>query len=447
MSFRARLALASALAVAAAVAAASFAAYIVVRDQLERGLDRSLTARLDDAAPGRPGALRPIAPGRFGGPGAYVQIASVDGETYRPANADVALPVSQTTLAVAAGERAEAFENAEVEGVPLRIYTRRLQPGVALQLARPRDEVDAALQRTRNALVLVGLGGIALAAVLGLLVSRAAIGPLARLSAAAEEVAATGDLSRRVGIAGTDEVGRLGGRFDAMLATLEESEEARRMLVADASHELRTPVTSIRTNVELLLRHPELPTPERLLALDAALAEIDELSALVTDVVELARAGEAPTEARAPFRLDEVVAAAVDRARRASATPPIVLTTEPVLVEGLRDRVYRAVSNLIDNARRWSPPDAPVDVTVDATGRILVRDRGPGFDDDDLPHVFDRFYRSAAARGTHGSGLGLAIVRQVADAHGGSVEAENAPDGGARVTFRLPGSPFDAGAS
>lgn len=142
-----------------------------------------------------------------------------------------------------------------------------------------------------------------------------------------------------------------------------------------------------------------------------------------------------------------LIAAAVDRARRASATPPIVLTTEPVLVEGLRDRVYRAVSNLIDNARRWSPPDAPVDVTVDATGRILVRDRGPGFDDDDLPHVFDRFYRSAAARGTHGSGLGLAIVRQVADAHGGSVEAENAPDGGARVTFRLPGSPFDAGAS
>ncbi|MGL6278896.1 MAG: sensor histidine kinase, partial [Gaiella sp.] len=423
MSFRARLALASALAVAAAVVAASLAAYVVVRDQLESGLDQSLRGRTGEVGPGRPDDLRPVEPGRFGGPGAYVQVTTADGRTFRPREADGALPVSDTTLAVARGERREAFENAEVDGVALRIHTRALRPGAALQLARPRDEVDAALARTRTALVLVGLGGIALAALLGLVVSRAAIGPLRRLSAAAEDVATTGDLSRRVGITGADEVGRLGTQFDAMLDTLERSEESRRMLVADASHELRTPVTSIRTNVELLLRHPDLPGAERRAALDAALAELDELSALVTDVVELARDGEVPEEARTPFRLDEVVGAVVERARRTSPRQTFMLRAQPVVVEGLRDRVHRAVSNLVDNARSWSPPDGVIEVDVGATGAVSVRDHGPGFAEADLPHVFDRFYRADAARGSHGSGLGLAIVRQVAELHGGSVEA------------------------
>ncbi len=436
MSFRARLALASALAVAVAVAAASFGAYVLVRDQLEGSLDRSLRAQLDRRGPDGPDDVRAI-PGRLGGPGAYVQLVDGSGATYRPDAARTALPVTETTEAVIAGLEDQAFENATVDGTPLRIYTVQARPGLALQLARPRDEVDSVLDRLRTALAIVGVAGVALAGLLGLLVSRAAIGPLTRLASAAEGVAETGDLSRRVGIDGPDEVGRLGARFDAMLSTLERSEEARRMLVADASHELRTPLTSIRTNVEILRRHPDLPAPEREAALATALAELDELSSLVTDVVELARDGELAPQAREAFRLDELVADAVERARRAAPTLTFTLTARETVVDGVRERAHRAVSNLLDNARKWSPPAGTIDVDVAADGWVTVRDHGPGFAEADLPHVFDRFYRSPGARGMHGSGLGLAIVRQVADAHGGTVEATNAPDGGAIVRLRL----------
>jgi two-component system, OmpR family, sensor histidine kinase MprB len=435
MSFRARLALASALAVAVAVAAASLGAYVLVRNQLEGELDRSLQAQTG-RGPGRPDELQEI-PGRLGGPGAYVQLVDAAGETYRPRAAETELPVSDTTRAVVSGDDDRAFENATVEGTPLRIYTVQVREGLALQLARPRDEVDAVLDRVRMALAIVGLGGVVLAALLGLLVSRAAIGPLTRLADAAEEIEATGDLSRRVGITGADEVGRLGSRFDGMLAVLERSEEARRMLVADASHELRTPLTSVRTNVELLRRHPDLPAAERNAAIATALAELDELGSLVTDVVELARGGELTPQAREEFALDEVVTDSVERARRAAPALTFTLESEPVVVEGVRERAHRAVANLLDNARKWSPPDGTIDVEVAADGTVTVRDHGPGFDEADLPHVFDRFYRSTAARGMHGSGLGLAIVRQVAEAHGGDVQAANAPDGGAIVRLRL----------
>jgi two-component system sensor histidine kinase MprB len=209
------------------------------------------------------------------------------------------------------------------------------------------------------------------------------------------------------------------------------------MLVADASHELRTPLTSVRTNVEILRRHPDLAAPEREAAIATALAELDELSSLVTDVVALARDGEIAPQAREAFRLDELVADAVERARRAAPGLTFRLTTSEVVVDGVRDRVHRAVSNLLDNARKWSPPGGVIDVDVGADGWVAVRDHGPGFAEADLPYVFDRFYRSSDARGMHGSGLGLAIVRQVAEAHGGAVEATNAPNGGALVRLRL----------
>jgi two-component system sensor histidine kinase MprB len=443
MSFRARLGLASAAAVAIAVAAASLGAYALVRDQLEGELDRSLRAQVDRGRPGEPGEVRAI-PGRLGGPGAYVQLVDAAGRTYRPGRAETALPVSGTTRAVVAGREDRAFEDATVEGTPLRIYTVRVRAGLALQLARPRDEADAVLRRVRAALAVVGLAGVALAGLLGLLVSRTAIVPLTRLAGAAEEVAATGDLSRRVGIDGKDEIGRLGSRFDGMLAALESSEEARRMLVADASHELRTPLTSVRTNVELLRRHPELPASEREAALSTALAELDELSSLVTDVVELARGGELPVQGKEAFRLDELVRDAVERAQRAAPDLSFTVQAEEVVIDGVRDRAHRAVANLLANARAWSPAGGAIEVGVSVDGTVTVRDHGPGFDDADLPHVFDRFYRSSLARGRPGSGLGLAIVRQVADAHGGTVEAANAPDGGGGVVQLRLGPPLGA---
>lgn len=431
MSFRTRIALATALAVAVAVGLASAGAYVLVRDALVDELDRSLEARIERAPRPGPGTRLDL-----GGPGTATQLVSASGEV-RTVPGLEPLPVSATARAVAGGTVPRAIENVATESGAYRVLTIPLRPGVAIQLGRPRDDVDAALARTRRALAMIGLAGVAFGALLGLLVSRAAIGPLARLTVAAEDVASTGDLSRRVGISGDDEIGRLGHRFDAMLGTLEASEHARRQLVADASHELRTPITSVRTNIELVRRHPELSPAEQAHALDAALTELDELAALVTDVVELARDGSERSSPPEEIRLDELVQDVVARARRASPSLNVVLDASPSVVLGVRDRLHRAVANMVDNARKWSPDAGVVDV-ASAEGWVRVRDHGPGFDPADLPHVFDRFYRSAAARGTPGSGLGLAIVHQVAEGHGGTVTAENAPDGGAVVTLRLP---------
>jgi two-component system sensor histidine kinase MprB len=220
-----------------------------------------------------------------------------------------------------------------------------------------------------------------------------------------------------------------------MLEALDASLAAQRRLVADASHELRTPLTSLRTNVEVLAR-PDAPTgEERERLLRDIVDQTAELTRLVEDVVELAR-GHEPSLAETDVRLDELVAAAVERAGRHAPHVRFRTDLDGSVVRGVPERIDRAVSNLLDNAAKWSPPEGEVDVVVRA-GEVTVRDRGPGIADEDLPHVFDRFYRSAAARRLPGSGLGLAIVRQVAEAHGGSVSAEAAEGGGAVLRLRL----------
>ncbi len=433
MSFRTRLALVSAAAVAVAAVAASAAAYFLVRDTLRDEVDGALLAQADRRRPGGIPALRPPA---FGGPPGYAQVLTADGRTLRPRGASRPLPVSEGALAVARGERSRSFDDAEADDVHLRVLSVPLDDGSALQIARPLDEVDATLSRLRLALLGVAGAGVALAALLGLAVSRAAIGPLRRLTETAEEVTRTHDLSRRVGVDGDDEIGRLSAQFDAMLGELAASEQAQRQLVADASHELRTPITAVRASVDLLARHDDLPSEERGAALAVARGQLEELSALVTDIVDLARDGAEPAAALEALRLDEIVVAAVESARRAAPSITFEVTAEPTIVDGLRDRAARAVSNLLDNAVKWSPQDGAVEVTV-RDGTVSVRDHGPGFADSDLPRVFERFYRADAARGTPGSGLGLAIVRQVAELHGGSVEAANAAGGGAVVRLTL----------
>ncbi|MDH4176820.1 MAG: HAMP domain-containing histidine kinase [Thermoleophilia bacterium] len=436
MSFRARIALASAVAVAVAVVGMSAGAYVLVRNSLRDEVDRSLSQRSlrTELAPfGR--RFDSIRPPAFGGAPGYLQLVAADGSTARPPGDDVPLPVDDEDLAIARDQAAARFTDVDVDGVHLRVLTRPI-PGGALQLARPLEEVDASLSRLRVALLVAGAAGIALAALLGLVVSRAAIGPLRRLAAEAEAVGVTGDLTRRVGVEGTDEVGRLGHRFDEMLAALERSELARRQLVADASHELRTPIASVRTNVDLLARHPELSLPEREAALSSARSQLEELSLLVTDLVELARDGSEPPTHAEPFRIDEVVADAVRRAEVAHPGVRFAVTAEQSVVEGVAERAHRAVSNLLDNAAKWSPDGGTVEVSVHGP-QVVVRDHGPGIDEEDLPHLFDRFYRSPAARSKPGSGLGLAIVKRVADEHGGTVTAENADGNGARFVLRL----------
>jgi two-component system sensor histidine kinase MprB len=319
------------------------------------------------------------------------------------------------------------------------VLTRRGADGQAWQIARPLTEVDATLGRLRWLLGGVMLAGVALAAALGLAVSRIATRPLARLTATAEQVTATGDLRHRIPAPEVDdEPGRLAAAFNEMLAALEASRDAQRQLVADASHELRTPLTAIRANIELLGHAPDLPPAERAAMLASARAQLEDLTVLVGDLVDLARPREKAADPPEDLRLDAIVDCAVDRARR-HAPPGIafVVDAQPCVVHASRARLTRAVGNLLDNAVKWSPPEGTVEVTV-RDGEVTVRDHGPGIAAADLPHVFDRFYRAPSARGLPGSGLGLAIVKHVADAHDGTVLAEPAPGGGTVLRLALP---------
>jgi two-component system sensor histidine kinase MprB len=337
---------------------------------------------------------------------------------------------------VAAGRIPAFFTDEHVRGVHVRVLTTEVGPGLAVQLARPLDEVDHTLSRLRLILLGVTAAGIAVAVGLGTLVARATLAPVRRLTDVTEHVSATSDLTRRIDVAGTDELSRLASSFNTMLQALEASLSAQRQLVADASHELRTPLTSLRTNIEVLQRSAALPPADRERLLDDVVGQLEELTVLVGDVMELARGNE-PERTTEEVRLDPLVAAAVDRERKLAPQNRFVTRLDGDVVRGVPARLDRAIRNLLDNAVKWSSPGGEVEVAV-CGGEVTVRDHGPGVSAEDLPLVFDRFYRSPSARGLPGSGLGLAIVRQVAESHGGSVTAEQAEGGGALFRLRLP---------
>ena len=442
MSFRARLTLVAAAAVAFAVVLSSGAGYAIVRDQLRAEVDDALRDRAVEIqhAPYR----RLEFPDPFlGGPAGYVQIVFADGTVQRPRGADIPIPVSERALDVATGG-AEPFYTDETLGeAHARVLTFPAAPGVALQIARPLDEVDQTLDRLKTVLILIALAGIGLAMALGALVSRAAIAPVSRLTRATERVTETGDLSERIDARGQDELSRLAGSFNAMLGALEESTAAQRQLVADASHELRTPLTSLRTNIEVLASDRALPPDERGRLLSDVIEQLGEMTSLIAELIELARAEQQVVEPE-NVRLDVAAAEALERARRNHPAIQFESTLDESTVHGVPSTIERAIGNLLDNAAKWSPIGGQVELAV-ADGVVTVRDFGPGIAEEDLPYVFDRFYRARAARGMPGSGLGLAIVRQVAEAHGGEVVAERAAGGGTRMVLRLNGSPNGAG--
>jgi two-component system, OmpR family, sensor histidine kinase MprB len=442
MSVRQRLTLAVALAVAVAVVGASGLTYVLVRHELYGQVDEALRERVqtvrlrvfDDAFTGDRVLGGPRDP--LGAASGFTQLATADGEAITPPDARVELPVTERTREAARGEEGAYFSDATVAGRHVRVYTvPAQQPGYALQIARPLDEVDAALGRIRTLLLLIAAGGIGLAAALGLAVATAVLAPVRRLTVAAEEVSETRDLSRRIDESGTDELSRLAGTFNTMLAALEDSARAQRQLVSDASHELRTPLTSLRTNIEVLARGGALPAAERTQLLHDVSEQLTEMTALIAELVELARGDGAPADPE-DVRLDLVAAEAIERTRRNRPAVTISARLDETLVRGVPGTIERAVSNLLDNAAKWSPPGGEVEVAV-ADGEIVVRDHGPGISEADLPFVFDRFYRAQSARSLPGSGLGLAIVRQVAEAHGGSVTIERPPDGGTRMRLAL----------
>jgi two-component system sensor histidine kinase MprB len=446
MTFRTRLILLGALAVAIAVAAASAITYVVVRGQLRGEVDDGLQARAESLSniPLRlsegfdAGQFFLDIPGPFlGAAGGYPQVVTAGGRAYRPRGAKVALPVTQSDRSVAIGAEDSHFADRHVAGVHVRVLTVPLGQGYALQIARPLGEVDSALGRIRRWLLLVALGGIGTAALFSLLVSRAVLAPVRRLTQTAEEVSETRDLSRRIDESGSrDELSRLASTFNTMLAALEDSARAQRQLVSDASHELRTPLTSLRTNIEVLSRDDVLAPNERDHLLRDVSEQLLEMTALVSELVELARGDEQPADPE-DVRLDLVAAEAIDRTTRNRPGVTFKPQLEESLVRGVPSTIERAVSNLLDNAAKWSPPGGEVDVVV-RNGEFAVRDRGPGIAAEDVPFIFDRFYRAPSARSMPGSGLGLAIVRQVADSHGGTISVEAAEGGGTRMRLRLP---------
>jgi two-component system sensor histidine kinase MprB len=444
-TLRRRLAVAAALAVALTVAVASVSAYLAVQSRLRADIDNSLRERAAAAAAGGPARGRQPAfsrPDRFldlvrevPGAAVYIQLVDVDGDTLQ-APGSPRLPVDETVLAVAAGSAGTRITDERVAGADARVIAAPVAPGVAVQIARPTAEADALLDDLRAVLVVVTILGAVLAALLGWAISGRALRPVRQFTSSTEDIAAAADISRRLQETGDDELGRLARSFNTTLDALEGSVEAQRRLVSDASHELRTPLASLRTNIEVLQRGVDMPDAQRREILADLVEQADELGKIVGDLVDMARRADvADTQ---ETRLDDITRRMVERARRVAPRLAIAADLEPWVVSGSPERLGRLVANLLDNAAKWSPPGGEVEVRLRA-GELTVRDHGPGFDAADLPHVFDRFYRAAAARGMPGSGLGLSIVRQVAEAHGGTAVAENHPDGGALLRVRIPG--------
>jgi two-component system, OmpR family, sensor histidine kinase MprB len=457
MSLRDRLTLAGGGAVLVALAIASLVIYFDVRSKLQDQVDVSLIQSAQTAAsrwvaskdlpnlaangPRKAGAKRfpSVPPAKeahllFGktGDGLFQVVPRLGTGTSRERSAFV--PFGARDESVARGLSPPYFTNVRLGGTEQRIYTMRLPSSSdgLVQTVRPLTETNATIGNVRRLLVALTLGGALAAALLGRLAAGAVLRPARGLAETVREVTATRDLNRRIVVSGRDELASLANDFNSMLAALDDSQRAQQQLIADASHELRTPLTAHRANIELLAR-PDLPVELRQRVLGAAVRGIEELSTLVADLIQAARDGRS-VDAREPLALDELVAAAVERARHRAPSLSFKSQLEPHGLVGSRSRLERTVDNALDNAIKWSPSDGAIHVEL-TKGVLTVRDHGPGIAEDDLPHVFDRFYRAAAARALPGSGLGLAIVKEAVDDHGGRVAIANADGGGTLITL------------
>jgi two-component system, OmpR family, sensor histidine kinase MprB len=451
VSLRRRIAGAAALAVAAVAVMLAAVGYLSARSHLVGQVQQELRGR---AAPylmphgpghhgiggGPPGGEPssqtdnglPANPPLGGAPG-YFQFVFPDGHVVAGNGGTPKLPVDARVHEIAGQGHGSFYSSATVDGTHVEVLTVG-DPfdHKAVQVALPLTSVDSVLHGLLvTYLILVG-AGILLAALLGALIARTALAPIRRFTEQTEQVTSALDRPRRLEETGGEEMERLAASFNQTLDALERSVQAQRHLIADASHELRTPMAALRSNIQIFLDAERLDEQERRDLQDSIVAELDELTQLVSDVLELAR-GSAPSEHTEPIELDAVVRDAVVRAQRRAAQVSFEVDVEPTVIVNSPDRVSRAVTNVIDNARKWSPSEGTVEVRL-RDGALTVRDHGPGFKEQDIDHVFDRFYRAEQARRMPGSGLGLAIVKQAAEAHGGSVEAANAPEGGAVVT-------------
>jgi two-component system sensor histidine kinase MprB len=448
MTIRARLALGAAFAVAVAIVLASTVVYFLVQKELRAQVDSNLRNEATQisnvprfaavlAYPPNIFALDVPAP-LFSG---YFQLVGSDGKIYLPngfVSSKPRLSVTDRVRAVANGHSADFYYSTRLQDEDTRVYTMRssLSPPVAIQVVGQLSGVDHELARIRLWLFLVSMVGVGIAGVAGFLVARATLRPLRELSETAERVRSTRDLSQRIAVDSGDEIGTLAATFNAMLSSLDEAQQRQRQLVQDASHELRTPLTSLRTNIEVLALAEGLPPDERAHILRDVITQLGEMTELITELTELAR-GEEQTFELEDVRLDLVAESALRRAGRNHPEAHFDAELEETSVVGRPASLERAIVNLLDNAAKWNPPGEPIEVRL-AGGELTVRDHGPGIAEEDVPHVFERFYRATSARSMPGSGLGLAIVHQVAESHGGTIEVEAAPGGGTLMRFKLP---------
>ena len=458
MNLRNRLGLAAAGAAALAVTGVAvlgvaFAQY-ELRSQVDQSLRRQaqhvdaaevVALRADDDVDehvepddGGNGGRRDGGPNADGGTTGY-QIIDAAGVVVVGNSGGTLLPVDGGDIAAAVSGSGIRLRDAVIEGVDYRIATAGQSGGYAVQVGRPIDDINRTLSGLTIGFGVLALTGIAFAAVLGRLVARRALGPVSRLGAAARTVAETQDPTLPVPESGGAELEQLGHSINSMLRSLTELREHERRLIDDAAHELRTPLTSLRTNIEMLSTRRTLSVADRdELMLDLR-EQMEEFSNLVGDLDALARRdGGGQNEEQRTVGFGSVVSNAARRARRRAGTVIIdVHEDDPGCVAGDAAMIERAIMNVLDNAVKWSPSSGTVDVNISGT-TVTVTDRGPGINAEDVPHVFDRFWRAPTSRSMPGSGLGLSIVRQVIDDHQGHVEIAPNPGGGTQVQITLP---------
>ena len=439
-SLASRVTVLTTLAVGFAVSVVAFAAYATVRTQTVGALDESLRARAYAAA--KTNTLNALAQQSVPS-WSLVRISFVDAtddpvKVYKAG--ENAISIGDREVAVARGQADGSARTVYAQGERWRVVAVPAGDGQALVLAQSLQPTDRMLDRLGLVMLLFGVAGMIIAGLAGWAVARNGLRPVRRLTASVEDIARTQRLDP-IPIEGSDEVARLAQSFNEMLHALSASQHRQRQLVADAGHELRTPLTSLRTNLDLLVQADAssgLSQESRTELLDDVRAQIGEMTTLIGDLVELAR-DEPVSPTVEPVELTAVLGQAVARVRR-RADVEFDVHVSPWWVTGDADALERAITNLLDNAAKWSPERGVVTVTLDH-GTLMVADEGPGISAEDLPHVFERFYRSAESRGMPGSGLGLSIVRSIAERHGGDVRAGSAPSGGAAFWLTIPGQP------
>lgn len=448
-ALRRRIAALVAVAVFAAVLLVSVGSWVVIHRELTEQTDATL--RSEATAVGNAQIINPeLQPRQLCALVLTYQLVDNKGVVAKPCPQAVSLPVEAIDLAVARGQSGMVLRDVDPAGTHLRMITYPYYSGGALEIAQNLSGQDEALHKLAVLLFAISLGGAVVAAAVGVGIARAGLSPVRDLTAAAERIARTDDLAPLTlsgHSADDDEVARLAGAFNIMLASLARSRERQRQLVADAGHELRTPLTSLRTNLELLAREDPasgrvLPPDDRARLLADLTAQTEELTTLVGDLTAIAREDESDPSAQqeTPVDLADVANRAVVRARRRAPQVTVVTDLHSSAVLGRPQLLERAVTNLLDNALKWTPNGGEVFVGL-RDGALVVADQGPGIADEDLPHVFERFYRARSARELPGSGLGLSIVAQTAAEHRGTITAERMPEGGTRMRLTIPLAP------